>query len=147
VSKLIAAIFSFVVAVSALPVTHSITQPMIRQIAMSAPGEPDLSFPQTLNRYGFGLAIIAFVSGIIFSIRCIAGLPRSRGSLAAFITALVLASIPAASVFNSGPTNAPGDGGPNFMPFVVLIGGCLIGLPFLIWSLILLGPDRPQQPP
>lgn len=141
-SKLVVAICSFIVAAVSMPVTYVITQPMIRRIAMSGPGEPDLSIPRAMNKCGLGLGIIAFLIAIVFASQAIAKLPSSHGSLAAFLTALAIAGIPAVYVFSGGPANAAGDGGPNFVPLFILIGGGIIALPFLIWSLILLWPDR-----
>jgi hypothetical protein len=35
-----------------------------------------------------------------------------------------------------GPYNSAGDGGPNFWPLLVIAGGGVIALPFLLWSIV-----------
>lgn len=146
-SKLGASIFSFATAAVALPVTLAITRPMIRRIAMSGPGEPDLSVPRMIGSCGLALALISYFFGLIFAVLYIRGLLDRPRALAAFITALLLAGIPSVLVFSAGPWNAPGDGGPNFMPFLILLAAGIVALPFLIWSLVSIWPDRTHPYP
>ena len=136
-SKLFASIISFAIAAVALPSTLAITQPMIRRIAMSGPGEPDLSFPRMIGKCGLTVALSGYVFGIIFAVLYARSLPDDRlRALVTFITAVLLAGIPFVLVFSAGPWNAPGDGGQNFIPLIILIASGIIACPFLIWSLI-----------
>ncbi len=142
-SKLVTSIIGFAIASAALPLTMMITNPMIRRIAMSGPGEPDLSFPRMILKCGLTLALSGYFCGMIFAFLYARSLPDDRlRALSAFITALLLAGIPAALVFSGGPANAPGDGGLNFLPHLILIAAGIVAAPFLIWSLVSIWPDR-----
>ncbi|RYD28155.1 MAG: hypothetical protein EOP86_23500 [Verrucomicrobiaceae bacterium] len=140
------AVLSFLICAAARPVSLSIASPIIRRIAMSGPGEPDLSYPRLIVKAGVVVAVVAYVSGIAFATAHIRGLPRRRQALDAFLTALAVAAMPVLFGMAGGSANAPGDGGPNLMPFFILIAGGVITLPFVLWSFTALLEPLPPPP-
>jgi hypothetical protein len=121
-------------AVSALsiPFTWSITEPMILEIAMSGPGEPDLSYPRMIGKVGFIVAVTSFVFAVGFTVATIVKSPRGYRPLAYFLATILVAGIPCSVVMQGGPYNSAGDGGPNFFPLLVIVGGGLLASPFLL---------------
>lgn len=138
--KLLATLLAFAVSGFAIPITRSIINPMVRRIALSGPGEPDFSLPNLISKVGLSIAVIFYLSASALAVAYIRSIPRCHRSLACFLTAVVLAGIPYQLMTNTGPCNAAGDGGPNFMPLFVIAGGVVFAIPFLFWSLVCLVP-------
>lgn len=133
---LIFTIILFAISAVTMPFVRSITDPMIREIAMSGPGEPDLSHPRMIGKVGLGVTVASFVLALGFSIACIIKLPRGCRPLACFLVALLAAGIPYSLVMQGGPYNSAGDGGPNFFPLLVIAIGAVVAVPFLIWFVV-----------
>ncbi len=138
----------FFVSAIAIPVTLSITGPMIRDIAMSGPGVPDLSYPKMIGKIGLGVAVASFVAAIGCAIACIIKSSNRERPFLCIFTALVVALIPCFFVMSGGPYNSAGDGGPNFFPLLVIAGGAVVAFPFLIWFIISLFflKSKPKSP-
>jgi hypothetical protein len=128
----IVTIVLFVISAVSIPFTWSITEPMIREIAMSGPGEPDLSHPRMIGKVGLIVAVTSYVLALGFSIASITKLPRGYRPIACFVASLLTAGAPCSIVMQGGPYNSAGDGGPNLFPLVVIAGGCILALPFLV---------------
>ncbi len=126
----------FVISAVTIPFTWSITEPMIREIAMSGPGEPDLSHPRMIGKVGLIVAVASFVLALGFSILSITKLSRGYRPIACFAASLLTAGVPCSIVMQGGPYNSAGDGGPDFFPLLVIAGGGIIALPFLLWSIV-----------
>jgi hypothetical protein len=129
-------IILFVISAVTIPFTWSKTEPMIREIAMSGPGEPDLTHPRMIGKVGLIVAVASFVLALGFSILSITNLSRGYRPIACFVASLLTAGVPCSIVMQGGPYNSAGDGGPNFWPLLVIAGGGVIALPFLLWSIV-----------
>ena len=136
VRLLMVAIVLFVIAAVTIPVTLSITGPMIREIAMSGPGEPDLSQTRTIGKVGLWIAVASYLSALGFATASIMKLPRASRPRTCILTALLAAGIPYGLVMQGGPYNSAGDGGPNFFPLLVIAVGAIGALPYLIWFVV-----------
>ena len=132
----IVTIILFVISAVSIPFTWSITEPMIREIAMSGPGEPDLSHSRIIGKVGLIVAVTSYVLALGFSIVSIIKLPRRYRAIACFVASLLTAGVPCSIVMQGGPYNSAGDGGPNFFPLLVIAGGGILALPFLLWSIV-----------
>jgi hypothetical protein len=126
----------FVISAITIPFTWSITERMIREIAMSGPGEPDLSHPRMIGKVGLIVAVASFFLALGFSILSITKLSREYRPIACFAASLLTAGVPCSIVMQGGPYNSAGDGGPNFFPLLVIAGGGIIASPFLLWSIV-----------
>lgn len=141
----ITVIISFGLAAAAMPVTFWFTHPMIRRIATSGPGLPDLSVPRLITMFGLAVAVGGYLFGMVSAMVCIRRLPRVDRPSACFFTALALACVPLIVVGSGGASGAPGDGGPDILPLVVIAAGLLLSLPFLFWALASTVPERESE--
>ena len=132
----IVTIILFVISAASLPFTWSITEPMIREIAMSGPGKTDLSHLRMIGKVGLIVAVTSYVLALGFSIVSITKLTRGYRPIACFAASLLTAGVPCSIVMLGGPYNSAGDGGPNFFPLLVIAPGGILALPFLLWSIV-----------
>jgi hypothetical protein len=139
--KLLTAFIAFLIAAAALPTMVAIGQPMMMRIATSGPTvDSDFALPRLLMNIGLAVSVSGYVLGLIFAIVGIRQLSEdSQRALTALVTALLTAGIPTVLLFSYGP--------PTFISLFAIMGACGLAVPFLIWALVEIWPDRSQPYP